>query len=172
MLTILIGDNKTDFKRIKPNKESRIDRLEKGDSESPWYRYCLAEVYLHWAFIHVKYKEYMTAMYDFTKAYRMLEKNSKEFPGFLENKKELGLLHILIGAMPDEYRGLTKMLNMHGDSNEGTAELEEVMNASITNPQYTYLKTESLYLLTFVYIVFWHDIEKMQRISELYEGLK
>ncbi len=171
LLTIVIGDNISDYNKLKPNKSSRLDRLERGDTKSPYYRYCLAEVYIQWAFAHVKNKEYISAVYNFTKAYRLLDKNKSEFPLFIQNKKDLGLLHIFIGALPDDYRGVTKVLNMQGDLKEGTAELEEVIKYTLVNPEFSYLKTESTFLLTFVYISFWHDRNKLKELDDLYSGI-
>ena len=164
----MIGDRKSVFLSLKSNKSKRLSKLENGERTSPYYRYCLAEVYIQWAFAHIKYKETLTAAYDFVKAYRLLEKNAKEYPDFIQDKKELGLLHILIGALPEEYRGITNVLNMHGDLKEGTEELEEVMNVSLEKPEYNYLKTESVFLLTFVYISFWNDKERFEKLEKIF----
>ena len=45
-LTLIIGEEQDTFDKLKKNKNIRIKRLEKGDESSPYYRYCLAQVYL------------------------------------------------------------------------------------------------------------------------------
>jgi len=149
-LTVFIGEEKATFEKLKPNKALRIERLENGDKNSPYYRYCLAEVYLQWAFVRIKFGEYLTAGYEINKAYRLLEKNHQQYPGFVPNDVSLGLLHTLIGTIPDNYQWVIKTLSFKGSVSQGTSELTRVLALSEKNPEYTYLKPEAMFFLSFI----------------------
>ena len=56
-LTAFIGENEEEFDELEDRKDEVIDRLEDGDQTSPYYRYCLAQVYLQWAVSRTKFKE-------------------------------------------------------------------------------------------------------------------
>ena len=73
-LTIQIGEEQRDFNRLKENKNYRLDILEEGDKDSPWFLYSQAEVHLHWAGNRLKFNEYLTAAYEINKAYRQCSK--------------------------------------------------------------------------------------------------
>jgi hypothetical protein len=113
--TLIVGEDEETFNRLKDNKRIRLERLSRGDRHSPYYRYCIAEIYIQWAISRIKFREYITAAYELNKAYRLLEKNKEEYPGFIPNMKSLGLLHVLIGAVPDEYRWVTNIFKLDGN---------------------------------------------------------
>ena len=58
----------------------------------------------------------------------MLEENKILFPEFNLNNKGLGLLHTLLGAIPDEFSWILNMTNLNGDIALGIQELNLVLN--------------------------------------------
>ena len=52
--TLYIGENKTLFESLETKKSNRIDILEKGNKNSPWFLYTQADLHLHWAFARIK----------------------------------------------------------------------------------------------------------------------
>ena len=149
-LTIIVGEEEDTFEKLKSNKILRINRLSEGNKSSPYYRYCLANVYLQWAFARIKFGEYFTAVFEINKAYHLLEQNQKLFPEFLPNYIGLGLLHALIGTIPDNYKWLTKLAGMDGSISQGINELTLVLDSATDNSNYEYLKPESLFFLSFI----------------------
>ena len=98
-LKIQIGEEKSDFEKLKKNKDSRLDFIESDKSSSPWYLYSQAEINLQWAASRLKFGEYFTAAFEINKAYRLIQENNKLYPNFIPNKKSLGLLYTLIGSV-------------------------------------------------------------------------
>ena len=125
--TILIDENHTTFDQLKSNKEARLKRIREGDSNSPYYRFLQADIHLQWAMMRVKFGENFTAAREVRKAFRLLEQNVNQFPDFMPNKKSLGILHALIGTIPDNYRWGVKLLGMEGSIQQGQREIEEVL---------------------------------------------
>ena len=126
-LTILIGEEKEFFSTAKDLKSDRIDFIQDGDDSSPYYLYAQAEVHLQWAFARIKFEEYLTAAYEIQKAYSLLEKNQEQFPDFKLNIKGLGLLHTLVGAIPEKYQWVTNLVGMEGSVELGLSELKSLL---------------------------------------------
>ncbi len=130
-MTIFSSDNKSDFNRLKKNMDVRLAKIARGDRSSPYYLYTQAEIRLQWAFLHLRYEQYLSAMSDVKQAYALLDENQRRYPDFIANKKSLGVMHVAIGNVPDEYKWAIKALGgMSGDMEQGMRELEEVLSAA------------------------------------------
>jgi tetratricopeptide (TPR) repeat protein len=149
-LTVFIGEEEHVFEQLEDQKDDIIDRLEDGDEQSPYYRYCIAQVNLQWAVARTKFKEYVSATLEINRAYRMLEENKEEFPDFLPNLINLGLLHTMIGTIPDNYNWVKRMVGIEGTIDEGVTEILTVLNESLHNPEYSHYKAECLFYLSFI----------------------
>ena len=147
-LTILISEDNTYFENAEKQKDPRLDLLENTEENSPYYLYAQAEVYLQWAFSSLKFEKYHTATYDFIKAYKLLKKNQEKFPDFVLNKKGLGLVHALLGAIPEQFQWILNLAGLEGGIDLGLSELNEVLNSEECK-QY---ETEVLFLLSFLQI--------------------
>ena len=147
-LTVIISEEKPRFELLKSNKDIRLDLIEKGDKNSPFYLLTQAEINLQWAFARIKFNEYLTAALEVNRAFKMLEMNQKKFPDFVLNKKCLGLLHAAVGTIPDEYKWAIKLFGFEGSIKQGEAEVKEVFEATLKNSNYSSFKTESALLLS------------------------
>ncbi|MEP7170211.1 MAG: hypothetical protein ABI855_12635, partial [Bacteroidota bacterium] len=132
-LTAFISEEQKDFDYLKNKRAEHLEKIEKDDKSSPYYLLTQAEINLQSAIVKIKFQEYLTAAYQFRKGYKLLEENEKKFPGFAPNKKCLGLLHALIGAVPSNYKWLTEILGFHGTIPQGIGELRELLSLSEVN---------------------------------------
>ncbi|MFK7933466.1 MAG: tol-pal system YbgF family protein [Saprospiraceae bacterium] len=128
--TVYIGEEEAVFKRLEARKEERLAKIsEDGDPESPYYLFLQADIRLHWALARLKFEEYTTTYFETNKAFKLLNKNVRKFPDFIPNKKDLGLLHAIVGTIPDNYRwALEWVSSMEGTVAEGKQELAEVLS--------------------------------------------
>lgn len=156
-LTLFIGEQDADFKRLAPNESVRLKLLDKGDAASPWHLYLKGEVLLQWAFTRLKFEEYITAASEIRSAYKYLEANNVKNPGFLPNKKGLGLLHVLIGSIPESYRWAANMAGVTGTISQGVSELTTMLDYAIKNPEYKQFETECIFLNTFIQLNLQND---------------
>lgn len=149
-IRVFINENKAEFESLEKNKESRLQLIKKGDPESPYYLYTQAEIKLQWALVRLKFKEYFTALGEIKSAYKLLNKNLEKHPDFLPSKKSLGVLHALVGTVPDSYRWAFKFLSgMDGTIEQGRKEIEEVIEYARTNNDYLF-EQETLVLYSFL----------------------
>lgn len=169
-LTLFIGEEESVFKELEPKKGFIIDRLKDGDEESPYYRYCLAQVYLQWAVARTKFGEYVSATFEINKAYRLLEKNKTEFPDFIPHNINLGLLHTMIGTIPDNYNWVKKIVGIEGTIDQGLDEILKVLNVALNDSSYSHYKAECLFYLSFIQINLMTDQQKTFEYLDIIES--
>ncbi|MFH1118992.1 MAG: hypothetical protein V1775_04160 [Bacteroidota bacterium] len=149
-LEIIISEEEELFKSHSVSRKSRIARLDEGNEKSPWHLYCLAQVNMQWAFARLKFGEYLTSAIELNRSYRQLTLNKERFPDFSPNDAALGLLHVLIGSVPDNYKWIAESLSFHGTVKQGMGEFRKIFDNPAVLTQYPFLKAESLFLLSFI----------------------
>ncbi len=127
---VYINEEESEFKRLEKNKDKRLETIEKeGDKSSPYYLFLQADIRLHWALARLKFEEYSTAFFETNKAFKLLTTNAEKFPKFMPNKKDLGILHAIVGTIPDNFKWTVSWLSsMEGSMEQGKGELEEVLS--------------------------------------------
>ena len=88
------------------------------------------------------------------------------FPDFLPNRKGLGVLHSIIGFIPDEYKWMAKLIGMKGDLKQGVSELMSILTETKQQPEFSYMKDETIYLLSIIELNFLRDEEKMKALKD------
>ncbi len=126
MLYLLVAEDRAAYEQLEDQEDERLKKVRKLDDSSPWNRFIQAEIKLHWAFVKTKFGHETAGAYNVIQAYRLLRENARRFPQFLPNQKALGLLHVLIGSTPDNYRWVTNLLGLRGNVTQGLRELQTV----------------------------------------------
>lgn len=149
-IRVFVDEEETVFETLTRNKDRRLELIEAGDPKSPYFLYAQAEIKLQWALLHLKFDEYLPALSNIRSAYKMLNKNLEKHPDFIASKKSLGLLHALVGTIPDNYKWAVKLLaGMEGTIEQGSREMEEVIAFHKKNGN-TLMETEALVFYAFM----------------------
>jgi hypothetical protein len=131
---LYINEDESDYTRLKKQLELRLNKIKAGDAKSPYYLYAQGDIFLQWSLVKLKFGDYLGAFSNAGRAYRLLKKNQEKFPGFMPNYKDLGLLHALVGTIPDNYQWGIKLLGgMQGSVAQGKTELEKVLRYARQN---------------------------------------
>ena len=131
---VFINEDLDEFERLEKNKDLRLQQLKDSPSDSPWRLYIQADIRLQWALARLKFEQYPTAFFEVNKAFKLLEENTRAYPGFMPNKKDLGILHAMVGTIPDGYKWAVEWLSsMEGSLAQGRGELEEVIDHARQN---------------------------------------
>ncbi|MDD5571138.1 MAG: tetratricopeptide repeat protein [Bacteroidales bacterium] len=169
-LTLIVGENSKEFNVLKNNKDQRLEKLDKGDKSSPYYLYSKAQINLQWAFIRMRYEEFLTGAMEIRKAYIFTEDNAKKFPSFIPNKMMLGLLHVLIGSIPEKYKWMINLAGYNGSIKQGINEMEYVLKVTGSSSQFSYIHSEVVFLLSFMSMNITNDAEENTKM--IYEIVK
>ncbi|WP_353721357.1 hypothetical protein [Dyadobacter sp. 676] len=124
---LLISEDRTGYKIFLQQQDKRMDNVGKLPDKSPYKRFFQADIRLHSAFAKLKFGNEVSGSWEIIKAYRLLEDNRKRFPAFTPTLKSLGLLHVLIGSIPENYTWIAKMLGLRGNIAQGIGELRKVV---------------------------------------------
>jgi tetratricopeptide (TPR) repeat protein len=169
-LTVIVGEDEDVFDSLNKLHYDRLKLLRDGNRNSPWYRSSIARVNLQWAFARVKFGEYFTAAREIRKAYVTLMENEEEYPGFFPDKVGLGLMHALIGTIPDNFRWIASIFSMEGSVEQGRNELLEVLESAKRNG-FPYLYYESLFFITFIDLNLQADRSRSIQLLLLYDSI-
>ncbi len=149
-LKVFISEDEDLFDSINDISNERYDQLEELAKSDPYRSYFLGNMNLQRAVIRLKFHKYFYAALEINRAYRLLTDNKEKFPGFVPNDITLGVLHIMIGMVPDNYHWVLRLINMKGSVKQGREELMNALRVSDNDPDYTYLKNEVLFFMGFV----------------------
>lgn len=129
-LAILLTDNPVLYANYKKNHTIYLKNITKDNNQSPYYRYCLAEVYFQWSAVQFKMGDMTNAAIDLKKSLNLLNQNIDLHPSFVPTKKTLGLLNIILGSIPKNFQWLSNTLGYKGDIKQGEQYLNEVIQAN------------------------------------------
>lgn len=130
--SLYISEDKTLLESRKDVEAARLKSIEsRADLNSPYTRYALGEIHLHWGLVYLKFGSYLPAFQRIRKAYKLLEENKSLFPEFLPTLKSLGLLHAMLGTLPDELKWMVRALGgISGTVPQGREELRKAYEDS------------------------------------------
>ncbi len=150
---VFITEDKKLFKKLEKNKNRRLRKIRSGQKNSPYYLYSQAEINLHWALLRIKFGEYLSAFNEVSDAYQLLKKNDSKFPDFIANKKSLGILHSIVGSVPDKYRWGVKLIGkIDGSIPQGKKEIESVLAYAEKNDFTFREETEIMYAFLLLHL--------------------
>lgn len=169
-LTVIVGEDYEEFKQLEDRKSERLKILEDGDESSPWYLSCIAQIHLQWAFSRVKFEEYFTAAREIRRAFILLNENHEKHPNFLPDKVGLGIMHALIGTIPDNYRWIANLFAMDGSVQLGREELKYVLDNAY-DQGHPYLRDEALFFITFIDLNLQANPKRSLELLAYYDGV-
>lgn len=164
-LTLFTSDNPQQYALLKRNEEPRIRTIQTAHPQNPYFLYVQADIRMQWALLKFRFNEPFAAFLDLSRAYKLLKKNQALFPDFLPNYKNLGLIHALIGTIPDNYRwGLKLLGGISGTVKQGTSQLELTLRKS--KQQDFIFQEETRLLYTYVLLYLANQGEKAWQILQ------
>ena len=165
-LYIVVTEDQEEFEARKELRSQRLKALNRLPDSSPYKLLAEGEIHLHWAFSMMRFGEYFNGAMAINKAFKALEKNIEIYPDFLPTYKSMGLLHTLIGTVPDNYRWATNLMGVDGTIELGIGEMEMVIAQAEGKPEFKNLRKETLFLLSFLHINLLNDSEALKRYQK------
>jgi len=163
--TLLASESKTDYDRLKDNRSARLSALEDNDSNSPYYLFSQAEVYLQWSFLKAKFGDYISSAFDAKKAANLLKDNTEKYPDFLPDKKSLALVNVVFGSIPASFKGITRFLGMNGNAGMGIKQLEQ-LKTELPKTKYSYYNNEVIFFICTIDINVLHNANDYPKLVQ------
>ena len=149
LIELMVTEDKADFEQFLNAQSTRMDLLDDFPDTSPEKQWIIAEMYLHLATAKLKFGHEVKGAWNLIKASKLLENNVKKFPNFIPQQKSLGLIHIMVGSIPQNFLWVAKLLGLKGSVKNG---LQELKNVSKNEPRYA-IEANVMYYLAHAYIL-------------------
>jgi hypothetical protein len=169
--TLLATDNRADYNRFKDTKSDRVSALGENESNSPYYLFSQAEVYMQVGLIKGKFGDYFSSSTDLKKANNLLKENARKFPDFLPNQKDLGLINVVFGALPSNLKSMAALIGMKGNVQTGIKQLEELRSA-LPKTKYSFYKDEVIFFLCQMDIDVLHNKNNYAKLISFISGME
>ncbi len=149
-LKSFLSEDKAAIEQLKENNDKRISIIENCHESSPYLKFFMGEMYLQKAISKIKDEEFVYAAFDIRRAYKLLNENNITYPEFKPNLRGLGLIHVAIGSIPKSYQWAGNLIGLDGTVPQGLTELRNLYLATCKNDEISFLKDETIVLLTFL----------------------
>ena len=168
-LEVIISEDKHKYESFTSEKQSFLNQVVSGETQSPWHLYTQAQIYLQHSFAALRFGDYAIGAIGINKSYRLLVKNEALFPEFRPNQVALGLMQVLIGSIPQNYQWVTKVLYLQGTVQQGTENMQRALLDPSINLKFPFLTTESIFLLTFTTFNLSEDPEGIKFVDRFFD---
>ncbi len=118
-VNVYASESETEYEKLVDKVDDALDVIEDLDTKAPQQRQLRAEIKFYLALVQMKLGHETKAGMTVMSAYKLLEENKKLFPNYSANTKILGVIHVLIGSVPENYRWITRMLGLKGNIDQG-----------------------------------------------------
>jgi len=162
--TLMASESKADYERLKDNRSMRVSALEDNDSNSPFYLYAQAQVYLQWSFLKAKFGDFVSSAFDAKKAKGLLSDNEEKHPGFTPDQISLALVNVIFGSIPASFQGVTRFMGMSGNALAGVTKLEELHN-ELPKSKFSFYNAEVIFFICTADINALHNLNDYQRLT-------
>jgi predicted negative regulator of RcsB-dependent stress response len=168
-----IDENRTEYKSLLAKREQWDDNEAGLDLKSPYHLFVKGEIAMQWALVKLKYQDYVSAVFDVRLAYNSLDENMELFPKFSYNIKTMGALKTIIGTIPDQYHWVIRMVGLAGSIEEGTALLQQFINANLSETVYPLFRTNAKMQYAYItYFILKNKSECWKQVDELTKDYK
>ncbi len=144
-LQLLFSENEKLYLQLLNNEQINLLKLEKFKNDTS-FLLCQAEIKLQWAFVHLKFGHEWQAFQGVRQSFKLLKESEKLYPNFLAQQKSLGLLYILLSAVPEQYQWTLSFFALSGNEKKGISYLQNVANNTSKNDNF-YAKEAQLILV-------------------------
>src|SRR4051794_5452385 len=149
---LFFNEDPNEYKARKPEMENRISSFQDGPENSPYYNYCLSVAYLQKAMIAIKFNERFTAFLAFRKAFSYIKDNRKAFPNFSPNAMIYAPMEVVVGVIPDGYKGIAGLFGLKGSVKEGMKQMQGFVNSNDATARFFFNEAAFYYCYLIFYI--------------------
>ncbi len=149
-ISLFLNENQNALKQNQDRLDLIINRIENMPESDPYRDLFLGEIYVAQAILNGKFKNNLTAAWQFYKAYQHLTHNYQSNPEFLPNYIPLGVLYCAIGSLPEDYRKLASLLGFEGSVSKGMALLNTAYYQLSTNPSLDFYTNYAGFVYSFI----------------------
>lgn len=127
---LFFNEDPAEYKKRIGNRDKRLDQIDKGPENSPFFLYSKAVIHFQWAAVRIKFGHNWDAGWEFRRSFLQVKENFSSYPNFSPNLLYNGAMQVAAGTIPDGYKWLSSLLGIKGSIKNGMARLENFFAAS------------------------------------------
>lgn len=120
---LFFNEDPADYKKLIGNLDKRLDRMNTGPQNSPYFLFTKAVIHFQWAAVRIKFGYNWDAGWQLRRAYLQIKENTNSFPSFTPNLVFNGAMQVAIGTIPDGYKWLSNLFGLKGSIKAGMERL-------------------------------------------------
>lgn len=156
----MLEDKEELYESFSGRYDKRLNAIKRNSKDEKLQKLCSSEIKLHWAVINWRRGNYLQSAIQIKSAYSNLIALNEEHPEFIETYKSLGILHVLLSAVPQEYSWAIRLLGFDNNLKRGLSELEKA--SGNTNV----FQTEAKILLSYVKAYIFDDFDAAMKTAK------
>ncbi len=160
-ISLFVSQDKVLYEKLDANKSDKFYLISQLNDTCRYKKLMLGNMHLQWTLTKIMFGDFFSAAIEFNSAYKLLEDNTDEFPDFKLNLLSQGILHIIVGLVPDKYGWIMRLFSMEGEIEEGKEELSEFLVITKEESHYNHLYYETLFYSGFIEININQDKRKI-----------
>ncbi len=121
---LMVNEDVEQFDAYEDNFEDRLQAISKIKDKSPYRKFYLSQMHLHWSFVYMKMGHEFSSAWQLKKAFKISQQNADENPDFMPQQYNLGILQVMLGAVPEKYHWLLGLFGMKESFEEGVLRLD------------------------------------------------
>jgi tetratricopeptide (TPR) repeat protein len=169
-LKAILSEDPKEIEEMEILGRKSIGIIEKSDKKDPFRRPALAQIHLLMAYLDSRSGNYLSPSLEIGRAYRLLNENSIQFPDFRAGDPQLGLMHILIGSIPAEYKWLPDIMQIEGSVKQGEAEIISSLENRTGDKILAMMATECMILLSMVAVQLTDNEATQMHVLQIFKG--
>ncbi len=151
-ISLFVSQDKVLYEKLDANKSDKFYLISQLNDTCRYKKLMLGNMHLQWSLTKITFGDFFSAAIEFNNAYKLIEDNTNEFPDFKLNLLSQGILHIIVGLVPDKYRWILSLFSMEGEIKQGKEDLSEFLMITKEETQYSHLYYETLFYSGFIEI--------------------
>ena len=156
---LLVTQDAARYEATVAAQQARLTALEKAPAGA-MRDYTQAEIQLHLGINQLVFKHVVTGSWHLRQGFQQMQSVVKRYPGFMPARKTLGVCQFAVGAMPEGYHWLLRLLGFAGDIDTG------LRNMTLAASQSHDFQTESRIYLALVRESYYKQPAEALRLAE------
>src|SRR5688500_3402840 len=127
---LFFNEDPEEYKKRNGNFSRRLELMNKGPKNSPFYLFTKSVIHFHSASIDIKFGNNWEAGWAFRRSFLQSKENHRNFPDFSPAQLYSGAMEVAAGTIPDGYKWLSGLLGIQGNIKTGMKRLEAFLQRS------------------------------------------
>jgi hypothetical protein len=128
--TLFFNEDPAEYKKRIHKLDDRLDLMNEGPKNSPFYLYTRSVLHFQWAAIRIKFGERWDAGWEFRRSFLEAKDNLKAHPSFSPNLLYYGAMQMVTATIPDGYKWLSNLLGMKGNMKTGMQRVKQFLEGT------------------------------------------